>query len=141
MSEKDKPGANIRVTVSGDLSGQLAIGSHITQIQQVSTTPPANEAELLQRLADIRAAIQSDAPTEKKTPALERVDELQQAVTNKKPDVETISTMEYIKNWFTKNLPTLAGAVTSVIINPIVGSVVKAAGDLVAAEFKRRFGG
>ncbi len=139
MSERNRPGDNIRVTVSGDLSGQLAIGSQITQIQQVATTPPTNEAELLQRLADIRASIQSEAPAEKKAPALERVDELQHAVTNKKPDVETISTMEYIKNWFTKNLPTLAGAVTSVIVNPIVGSVVKAAGDLVADEFTRRF--
>jgi hypothetical protein len=141
MAEKNKPGDNIRITVGGDLSGQLAIGSHITQVQQVSTTPPASEAEILERLADIRKVIQAEAPPAQKNAALERVGELGQAVTNQKPDLTTISTMEYVKNWFTKNLPALAGAVTSVIVNPIVGSVVKAAGDLVASEFERRFGG
>jgi hypothetical protein len=37
-------------------------------------------------------------------------------------------------------LPELAGAVTGVIIHPIVGKLVEAAGDGLAAEFRRRFG-
>ena len=34
----------------------------------------------------------------------------------------------------------LAGAVTSVIVNPIVGKLVEAAGETVSEEFRRRFG-
>jgi hypothetical protein len=49
--------------------------------------------------------------------------------------------MEYVKGWFAKHLPGLAGAVTGVIVHPIVGKLVEAAGETLAAEFKRRFGG
>ena len=63
--------------------------------------------------------------------------ELEEAVTAKKPD---LTTMEYVKRWFARNLPELAGAVTGVIIHPIVGKLVEAAGDGLAAEFRRRFG-
>jgi len=66
------------------------------------------------------------------------VQELEEAVTAEKPD---LTTMEYVKQWFVKNLPGLAGAVTGVVVNPIVGKLVEAAGDALAAEFRRRFGG
>ena len=58
-------------------------------------------------------------------------------MTAKEPDV---STMEYVKRWFTKNIPRLAGAVTSVVVNPIVGKIVEAAGEGLADEYRRRFG-
>lgn len=80
----------------------------------------------------------AEAPPEKKEAALERVQELEEAVTAEKPD---LTTMEYVKQWFVKNLPGLAGAVTGVVVNPIVGKLVEAAGDALAAEFRRRFGG
>ncbi len=54
-----------------------------------------------------------------------------------KPD---LTTMEYVKNWFEKHLPQMAGAIISVLVNPIVGKVVEAAGELAAGELKRRFG-
>ena len=63
--------------------------------------------------------------------------ELEQAVTEKKPD---LSTMEYVRSWFLKNLPGLAGAVTSVVVHPIVGKLVEAGGDALVSEFRRRFG-
>ena len=78
------------------------------------------------------------APPEKKDAALERVDELEEAITAQEPDLPT---MEYVKRWFVRNLPDLAGAVTSVVVHPIVGKLVEAAGDALAAEFRRRFGG
>ena len=52
-----------------------------------------------------------------------------------------MTTMEYVKRWFVKNLPGLAEAVTGVVVHPIVGKLVEAAGDALAAEFRRRFGG
>lgn len=65
------------------------------------------------------------------------MEELKEAVTAEKPDLTTI---EYVKGWFVKNLPDLAGAVTSVVVHPIVGKLVEAASDALAAEFRRRFG-
>jgi hypothetical protein len=48
--------------------------------------------------------------------------------------------MEYVRDWFAKNIPTMAGAVTAVVVNPIVGRLVQAGGDTLVADFNRRFG-
>ncbi|HEY74669.1 MAG TPA: hypothetical protein G4O00_00620 [Thermoflexia bacterium] len=142
MGEKEKPGNEIRATISGDVSGQVAVGKGITQTQTIRESRPevteADLAALRQMLADLREKVAAEAPPEKKEAALERVQELEEAVTAEKPD---LTTMEYVKQWFVKNLPGLAGAVTGVVVNPIVGKLVEAAGDALAAEFRRRFGG
>jgi hypothetical protein len=49
--------------------------------------------------------------------------------------------MEYVKNWFRKNVPALAGMVTSVVVHPIVGKLVEAGGDMLVKDFNKRFGG
>ena len=118
------------------------MGKGITQIQTIGAAPPevteAELAELRQTLADLKAKVSAEAPVDKKEAALERVEELEEAITAKEPDLPT---MEYVERWFVKNLPGLAGAVTSVVVHPTVGKLVEAAGDALAAEFRRRFGG
>jgi hypothetical protein len=158
ISEQEKSGDAIRATISGDISGQVAVGGErtlqigpisgqvvtvgtgITQI--VGAGPPkvteADLAELQQALADLKAKVAAEAPPDKKDAALERLEELGEAVTAEEPD---LSTMEYVKGWFVKNQPGLAGAVTSVVVHPTVGKLVQAAGDALAAEFRRRFSG
>jgi plasmid stabilization system protein ParE len=140
MSEQEKAGDVIRATISGDVSGQVAVGKGITQTQTIGAAPPevteADLAELRQVLVGLKAKVAAEAPPDKKVAALERVAELEEAVTAKEPDLPT---MEYVKGWFAKNLPGLAGAVTSVVVHPIVGKLVEAAGDALAAEFRRRF--
>ncbi len=49
----------------------------------------------------------------------------------KEPD---ISTMEYVKKWFVRHVPALAGAATSIFVDPIVGKLVAAGGDALVAE-------
>jgi hypothetical protein len=145
MSEQqkpqDQPGDTIHATISGGVSGQVAVGKQIAQAQTVGVRRPtlteADYIELHQVRADLRAQVMTEAPPDKKGAALERVDELEAAVTAKEPD---LSTMEYVRNWFAKNTPKLAGAVTSVVVHPIVGKAVEAAGEIVANEFRRRFG-
>lgn len=88
-------------------------------------------------LAQLKSQVEAEAPADKKAAALERVDELEQAITEKKPD---LSTMEYVKNWFGKHIPGLAGAVVSVVVHPIVGKLVEAAGDMLSIDFRKRFG-
>ncbi len=131
----------INATISGPVSGQVAVGNGITQVNVMGRTGPqvtqADLDELRQALARVKAQLESEAAPEEKAAALERMDELEEAITAEKPD---LTTMEYVKRWFARHLPELAGAVTGVIIHPIVGKIVEAAGDGLAAEFRRRFG-
>ena len=142
MSTPERPREVISATISGPVSGQVAVGKEITQTQTVGAPGPAvteaELAELRQLFADLRARIQAEAPTGQQAAALERAGELEAAVSGEKPD---LTTMEYVKAWFVRNLPKLAGAVTAIVVNPIVGKVVEAAGEMAAGEFRHRFGG
>lgn len=139
MNKTDKPNQSISANITGNVSGQVAVGHNInqskTEVHQAVT--PEEMDELRQVLAELRNKIASEAPADKKDAALERIDELEQAVTEKKPD---LSTMEYVRNWFVKNLPGVAGAIISVVVHPIVGKLVEATGDALTSDFKKRFG-
>lgn len=155
MSEEQK--LQVSATITGATSGQIAVGNEQTQVGDVSGqalvavgtginqtagtvrqgVTEADLAELRRMLAELEAKVEAEAPSEQKQAAVEHVKELGQAITASEPD---LSTMEYVKRWFGKNLPGLAGAVTGIVIHPIVGKLVEAAGEALAAEFRRRFG-
>jgi hypothetical protein len=139
--ERERPSDTISAMISGNISGQVAVGQSITQAQTIGAAKPAvteaDLAELRQVLADLLTKVEAEAPPEQKQAAVERVKELGEAVTAQAPD---LSTIEYVKRWFVKNLPGLAGAVTGVILHPIVGKLVEATGDALAADFRRHFG-
>ena len=130
---------DISVTVDGNISGQVAVGQNIHQSKTEAPSSITSQEidELRQLLAQLRSKIESEAPADKKDAAMERVNELEQAITDRKPD---LSTMEYVRNWFVKNLPGIAGAVVSVVVHPIVGKLVEVAGDTLTADFQKRFG-
>jgi hypothetical protein len=134
-------GDSINATISGDIKGQVAVGKGIVQTQTIKAAPveltQGDLAALNQLLTDLKTRVSAEAPAGQKEAALERVDELAEAITSKEPD---LTTMEYVKNWFGKHLPGIAGAITGVIVHPIVGKLVEAAGDALVAEFQRRFG-
>jgi len=128
----------IQATIGANAS-QVAVGKNIRQ-QQNSSSAEITQADLQQiqaLFADLKQQIEQQAPPDKKAAALERVDELQQEITSKKPE---LSTFDYVKSWFGKNIPTLLGSVTSLIVNPLVGKVVETASGLAAEAIKRRFG-
>lgn len=141
MNNQHTSNEKTTVSIGGDVSGQVAVGNHINQTQSIhAAVPNLTEGEfqtLSELFESLKQQVSSEAPVEKKEPALERVVELEEAITAKEPD---ISTMEYVKNWFIRNVPQLAGAVTGLVVNPIVGKLVEAAGETIAHEFKRRFG-
>jgi hypothetical protein len=130
-----------RVVISGDISGQVAVGDGITQYQTLGATPPAPTggelAALRQALADLRLQVAAQVPPDRQGAALERVTELAEAVTAGEPD---LATMEYVQRWFARQLPGLAGAVTGIVLHPTVGKLVAGAGAALAAEYRRRFG-
>ena len=137
---QSQPSISANITAR-DISGQVVLGSQNTVSQQSGIAPeslvtPAELEELRQCFQQLRQQVQLNAPTEKQASALERVDELEATITTEKPDLTTI---QYVKNWFGKHLPKLAGAVTGIIIHPIVGKLVEAVGDMAAADFRDRF--
>jgi hypothetical protein len=98
----------------------------------------AADLEALHALFDtLRERVAAEAPPELAEEARAQVDKLEEAATAEKTD---LSAMERVRNWFLENLPSVAGAVASLLINPILGKVVEAAGDLAANELRRRFG-
>jgi hypothetical protein len=132
-------GDSIQATI-GDNASQVAVGKNIHQ-QQVNGSGEITAADLQQvrtLFDDFKKQIELQAPPDKKAAALERVDELQQEVLSKKPE---LSTFDYVKQWFGKNLPGLLGGVTSLVVNPIVGKVVEASAGLAVNALKRRFEG
>ena len=137
MSDSDA--VTIRGTVSNVSGGQVAIGQNVEQTSTsiVSDTRPsdADIAGLLEQFGTVRSQVLADPDTP--DAAAEKLDELQAAVTAEEPE---LSTMEYVRDWFVKHAPKFAGAVTALVVNPIVGALVGAAGETLAAEFKRRFG-
>ncbi len=139
--EKSDAGNARDVHIEGGVSGQIAIGSNINQTQSASNAglgiSEADLEALHSLFEDLKAQISKTVAADQQGQALERVSELEGAVTAEKPD---LTTMEYVRNWFGKNLPQLAGAVTGLVVNPIVGKLVEAAGEAISHEFKRRFG-
>jgi hypothetical protein len=138
MPKQSKPKDGINVNIKGDISGQIVVGTNntVTRSIQNAGVTTAELEDLQKLLLELKDKIQAQAPADQKNAALERVNELEQAMLEKKPD---LSTMEYVKNWFGKHLPGLAGTVVGVLVHPVVGKLVEAAGDAVADEFKKRF--
>ena len=141
MSDEKKSGDYISANV-GDVSGrsQVAVGKDISQAQTHGAPPVVTEADraAVQKMFDeLRVTVAREAPPGEKEKALERVDELKEAVTAKEPD---LTTMEYVKNWFVKHLPSVAGSVVGLIVHPLVGKLVEVGGDALAASFRHRFG-
>ncbi|MGQ0570721.1 MAG: CHAT domain-containing protein [Armatimonadota bacterium] len=135
----ERPGDTISANISGSVSGQVAVGKDITQTHVVTGAgvTEADLATLRGLIAALTTEVEAEAPTGQRAAALDRVKELEQAVTAKEPD---LTTMERVKQWFITNLPALAGSVTSVVVHPIIGKLAAAAGDALAGEFRRRFG-
>jgi hypothetical protein len=119
------------VNVTGSVSGQVAIGKGIEQRQAlgdaaVAAVTEAEREQVRLAFAQLRDQVAAGAPPEQRTAAVERVEELQEAVFADEPDLTTI---QYVTRWFRRNLPNLAGAVTGLVVRPLVGRLVQVAGD------------
>ena len=97
----------------------------------------ADRAEVQALVAALKARVQAEAPPERRGEAVELVDELADAIVAPVPRVRR---MAFIRDWFSAHLPKLAGAVNELVLSPLVGKIVGAAGDLATAEFRNTFG-
>ena len=138
MGEDRGTGDTYRVS-TGDVSGQMVVGSHNRAMQiKGAPAPPTEEelADLRRAFEELRSAVAAEAPADTRDDALGRAKELERAVVAGTPD---LSTMEYVKGWFARNLPKLAGAVAAIFVHPVVGKLVEAAGEAAMGEYRRRF--
>jgi hypothetical protein len=135
--DQERRGDQISASITGQVQGQVAVGKDIAQEQRVDSmnleVTEAELAELRQAFADLKAQVAASAPPESKDAAVERVGELEEAVIAEEPDLTTV---QYVKQWFVKNLPGLAGSVTGILIHPVVGKLVEAAGEAIAERFR-----
>jgi hypothetical protein len=145
MSADRGSGGDIRVHIGGSVTGggQVAAGRNISQsyvrthTEGAPAVTEADLAELHQAVEAVKARIVAEIPPGQQASALERVDELEAAVVGDEPD---LTTLQYLRTWFGKNLPKVAGTVTGLIVHPVVGKIVEAAGDLAARQFRELFG-
>lgn len=142
MNDQKEMSDSINASISGNISGNVAVGKNISQVQNtlVSAHNEVTEKDLdtLENLLNVLVSkVEKEAPPDKKRAALERVQELKESITDEKPD---LTTMEYVRSWFGKNIPQLAGYIAGVLVNPIVGKVIEATGEIASGELKKRFG-
>ena len=89
----------------------------------------ADRAEVHALVAALKAKVRAEAPPERRQGATELVDE-----------APKVRRRAFIRDWFSAHLPKLAGAVSELVLSPLVGKIVGAAGDLAATEFRNTFG-
>jgi hypothetical protein len=97
----------------------------------------ADRAEVRERVAALKATVWAVAPPDQRNAAAELVDELEAAIVAEAPQV---SRMAFIRDWFSAHVPKVAAAVSELILSPLVGRIIGAAGDLAVAEFRNAFG-
>ena len=106
LNDRRDSGDHIRATVSGDVSGQVAVGKDIKQTR--TTVAETARDDQKRKVADLRRILESEAPPEESQAALGRLDELEEAITAVQQDSDTIKD---IVVWFSTHVPTMAKAV------------------------------
>jgi hypothetical protein len=127
MSEPTPGGGSIQVTVSGPMSGQLAVGNDNTQIQAPAAA--LSDAEL-QRLRaafeQLQARVAREAPPQHWDQAMEQIAKLERAVFTNKPALDTIAEAP---EWFERDTPKLAGSIRDQVVRPIMDTLGRSGGD------------
>lgn len=143
MGKQEQSGDHISADLTGaTVSGTVGVGKGIEQRQSVGSmsvqVTEAEIADLRTAFDDVRAQVRAQAPADKRDAALERVDELEEALVTDRPDPATAG---YVKGWFARNVPAIAGSVVSLVVHPVVGKLVEAGGDALADQFAKLVGG
>jgi hypothetical protein len=132
-------GDHFQISVGGAVGGNLVVGTGNQVIGSPTTHFARPSAAEIAAFTGAVEAVKAQLPPPTGALGAEaaaELDKLHAAVVAPTPD---LSTMQRVRTWFVEHLPTMAGAVTGLLIHPVVGALVKSAGDAVTAEFHRRF--
>ncbi len=132
-------GDHYQINIGGAVGGNVVVGRQNQVISSPTTNAvsPADLAAFQAAVDAVKAQAAAAAPAQA-AEAAAHLDELHRAATAPKPD---LNAFERVRSWFVAHLPAMAGAVTGLLVHPVVGALVKSAGDAVTEEFNRRFGG
>ncbi len=132
MSADDQSAGKFNIHIGDVSQAQVVIGDYNTVTQKAGLTPE-EAAKLRGVFEQFRSSVEKAAPPEKRGEAVAQAEELERAVVSERPDVGRVRT---VLRWFRDNAPQLAGAVVSVVVNPLVGKAVEGAGEAIADQFK-----
>ncbi len=132
MSADDQSAGKFNIHIGDVSQAQVVIGDYNTVTQKAGLTPE-EAAKLRGVFEQFRSSVEKEAPPERRGEAVAQAEELERAVVSERPDVGRVRT---VLRWFRDNAPQLAGAVVSVVVNPLVGKAVEGAGEAIADQFK-----
>lgn len=140
MSKPQTPGG-VSISVGGSNFGAIWAGDQNRVIVNAktgaTTTLTAEDIRSLSNaITELRDRVASEAPPAEREAALGQVAQLQAAILPQ----PKVSRMEEVRDWFIKHLPSMLGAVTTLFVNPILGKIVEAGGEMAASAFQKRFG-
>ncbi len=140
MAERQGERGDKFETHIGTVSGPVHTGQGDLLVDHWDAAHGVSQAEIAHLrglFENLRAQAAAEAPTELEEEAQAQVDALEKAVISDEPDVNA---MKRVRDWFVEQLPSAAGAVTSLLVNPILGKLVETTGELAADELKRLLG-
>lgn len=137
----DEPNKSVSISVGGSNFGALWSGDGNTVVVNAktgvpTTLTPEEVRSVADSIAQLRDRITSDVPPGQRDAALRQVAQLQAAILPQ----PKVGRMQEVRDWFVTHLPSMLGALTSIFVNPIVGKIVQAAGEMTASAFHSRFG-
>ncbi|MGN6256319.1 MAG: hypothetical protein ACTHN3_01015 [Solirubrobacterales bacterium] len=133
MSAEQKESGKYSIQFQGDIDqSQVVVGDYNTVSQQIGLSPQET-AELRAVFDGLRSAVAEQAPPEQRDAALAEAADLEAAIVTDRPQPQRV---RQALAWFRDNAPQLAGAVLSVVVNPLVGKVAEGAGKAIADQFR-----
>ena len=132
MSPDDESTGKFNIHIGDVSQSQVVIGDYNTVTQKAGLSPE-EAAKLRGLFEELRSSVEEEAPPERRGEAVAQAEELERAVVSERPDVGRVRN---VLRWFRDNAPQLAGAVVSVVVNPLVGKAVEGAGEAIAGQFK-----
>ncbi len=118
-------GGDVYKDVSIEGIGAVGSGSTVIVLKQ-------DEIETVNRIfSDLNSQLKSipDISKDKRNEAINKAEELNKEILKEKPELGKI---EQLKGWLKDNVPEVAGAVTSLFVNPVIGKVVEKAGEMIS---------
>lgn len=136
-AEQGGTGSGASIQAGGDVYKDVSIeGTGAVGRESTVVVLKQDEIETVNRLfADLNSQLMSvpDISEDRRNEAISKAEELNNEIIKEKPKPSKI---EQLKGWLIDNVPEVAGAVTSLFVNPIVGKVVEKAGKMVSNRIK-----
>ncbi len=132
MPEPQPEAGKFNLQIGTVTGSQVIVGDYNTVSQRIGLTP-AETDQLRSLFTGLRSGVSANAPAGVQPEAETQVAELEAALVSEQPDPGRV---RRVLRWFRENAPQLAGAVVSVVINPLVGKVVEGAGAAIAERFQ-----